>query len=160
VRKRIGLLAAWLLAAVLTVSIGVVAVSTVGAAIRNRGPIGEEVVRSARNAEAPVTPDPKASAVRHTFRGEYGAFVVECRGLVAEGIAARPASGWRTVSHDPGPDDDVDVTFAAGRRSAELEVFCNRGRPTLAELERHLLDDDRSGGDHSGEDRESGHGDD
>ena len=46
------------------------------------------------------------------------------------------------MSFEPGPDDDVDAVFANAGRSVELEVFCNRGTPTLAEIERHDLPDD------------------
>ncbi len=45
------------------------------------------------------------------------------------------------MSFEPGPDDDVDAVFSQGRRSIELEVFCNQGRPTLAEQEEHELAD-------------------
>ena len=54
-----------------------------------------------------------------------------------------PAAGWRVISFERGPDDDVDAVFASGRRSVELEVFCNRGEPTLAELETKTLQRDR-----------------
>ena len=52
------------------------------------------------------------------------------------------AAGWRIVSWEKGPDDDVDAVFSDGRNSVDLEVFCNRGRPTVAELERNTLGDD------------------
>ena len=45
------------------------------------------------------------------------------------------------VSFEPGPDDDVDAVFAQARRSVEIEVFCNRGVPTVAEIERNELAD-------------------
>ena len=51
-------------------------------------------------------------------------------------------TGWRIVSWEKGPDDDVDAVFSDGRNSVDLEVFCNRGRPTLAELERNTLGED------------------
>ena len=53
-----------------------------------------------------------------------------------------PEGGWRIVSWEKGPDDDVDAVFSDGQNSVDLEVFCNRGRPTLAELERNTLGDD------------------
>jgi len=141
-RKTVGLVAAWLVAVLAAVAVGVVAVSTVGASIRGRGPLGGEVSRDAAGTpQASVRVDADATAVRHRFAGEYGAFVTECRGVVARGLSAEPArsAGWRTVSYEKGPDDDVDAVFSNGRNSVELEVFCNRGRPTLAELERHTL---------------------
>jgi len=70
--------------------------------------------------------------------------VVECRGTFAYGLRARAAStgGWRLISYEKGPDDDVDAVFSNGRNSVDLEVFCNRGRPTVAEIERNTLSED------------------
>lgn len=52
----------------------------------------------------------------------------------------RPA--WRIVSYERGPDDDVDAVFGNRLESVDLEVFCNRGEPTVAEIERNTLPDD------------------
>ena len=54
-----------------------------------------------------------------------------CRGAFALGLDVRPdeAAGWRTVSYETGPDDDVDAVFAQRDRSIEIEVFCNLGTP-------------------------------
>ena len=41
-----------------------------------------------------------------------------------------------------GPDDDVDAVFSNGRRSFDLEVFSDRGEPTVAEIEENTLPDD------------------
>ncbi len=140
--KRIGFVLAWVLATVLAVGVGVVAVATVGASIRDRGPIGEDVV-SETDAQ-PAAPATTAAAVRKEITGEFGAFVVECRDTWAYGVKARPASaeGWRVVSYEKGPDDDVDAVFSDGRNSVDLEVFCNRGQPTVAEMERNTLGED------------------
>ena len=43
------------------------------------------------------------------------------------------------VSYEQGPDDDVDAVFSNGRRSIDLEVYCSRGRPTVAEIENNRL---------------------
>lgn len=58
------------------------------------------------------------------------------------GVGPDEDAGWRVVSWEKGPDDDVDAVFSDGRNSVDLEVFCNRGRPTLAELERNTLGED------------------
>ncbi len=58
------------------------------------------------------------------------------------GVRPDKAAGWRIVSWEKCPDDDVDAVFSDGRNSVDLEVFCNRGRPTLAEPERNTLGDD------------------
>ena len=91
-----------------------------------------------------AVPSPQGPAVGDEVSGEWGTFVVECRDTYAYGVAARPdrAAGWRVVSWEKGPDDDVDAVFSDGRNSVDLEVFCNRGRPALAEIERNTLGDD------------------
>ena len=144
-RRLLGWTLGWVTAAALSVLIGVIAVTSLGASFRDRGPIGDnELIRQADLAEGSPTPDPDAEAVRGSIDDEYGSFVVECRGVYALGIEARPdtAAGWRTVSFERGPDDDVDAVFANQRRSIDVEVFCNRGEPTLAEIEYNELPDD------------------
>ncbi len=132
----------WATTTAVAVLVGVFAVSTVGATIRDRGPVGDEVLRN--DTVKPPTSVPEGPPVRDEVAGEWGAFVVECRDTWAYGVAARPdkAAGWRIVSWEEGPDDDVDAVFSDGRSSVDLEVFCNRGRPTLAEIERNTLGDD------------------
>ena len=132
----------WAATTAVAVLVGVLAVSTVGATIRDRGPVGDEVLRN--DTIKPPTSSPEGPAVRDEVSGEWGTFVVECRDTWAYGVATRPdkAAGWRVVSWEKGPDDDVDAVFSDGRNSVDLEVFCNRGRPTLAELERNTLGDD------------------
>lgn len=133
----------WAAVTAVAVLAGVFAISTVGATIRDRGPVGDEVARDT-SVQATDVPAPDGPKVRDEVSGEWGAFVVECRDTWAYGVAARPdrAAGWRVVSWEKGPDDDVDAVFSDGRNSVDLEVFCNRGRPTLAELERNTLGDD------------------
>ena len=141
-RQWVGYAFAWLVAAVLAITVGLVAVSSVGASMRGHGPIGSnELIRNAELNEGTAIPDPFGAVVRDIVRGEFGEFVVECQGVYAVGVDARAdrAAGWRTVSYEPGPDDDVDAVFANQRRSIELEVFCNEGRPTLAQIERKTL---------------------
>ncbi len=133
----------WAATTAVAVLVGVFAVSTVGATIRDRGPVGDKVVPDAA-VDASAVPSPDGPRVRDEVSGEWGAFVVQCRGTWAYGVGVRPdeAAGWRIVSWEKGPDDDVDAVFSDGRNSVDLEVFCNRGRPTLAELERNTLADD------------------
>lgn len=132
----------WAATTAVAVLVGVFAVSTVGATIRDRGPVGDEVLGN--DTVKPPTTMPEGPPVRDEVAGEWGSFVVECRDTWAYGVAARPdrAAGWRIVSWEKGPDDDVDAVFSDGRSSVDLEVFCNRGRPTLAELEHNTLGDD------------------
>ncbi len=133
----------WAVVTAVAVLVGVLAISTVGATIRDRGPVGDEVARDTSVRPSDL-PEPEGPKVRDEVSGEWGSFVVECRDTWAYGVAARPdrAAGWRVVSWEKGPDDDVDAVFSDGRNSVDLEVFCNRGRPTLAELERNTLGED------------------
>ena len=91
-----------------------------------------------------LTPDARGNWLRTPNDDEFGGFLVECRGVAAYGIEARPdtAAGWRVVSFERGPDDDVDAVFSQDRRSIDIEVFCNRGEPTIAEVERNELPDE------------------
>ncbi|HEY0645892.1 MAG TPA: hypothetical protein VGD39_20935 [Nocardioides sp.] len=142
-RRRMLLVGLWAATTAVAVLVGVFAVSTVGATIRDRGPVGDEVLRDAV-VEPGAVPSPSGPRVRDEVAGEWGAFDVECRDTWAYGVGVRPdeAAGWRVVSWEKGPDDDVDAVFSNGRSSVDLEVFCNRGRPTLAELERNTLGED------------------
>jgi hypothetical protein len=142
--RRLGYVVAWIVAATLAVAVGIAAVSTVGASIRGRGPLGNEVVRDAgaREADRPLTPDPGDPMRRDVISGGFGEFSVGCRGVVAYGHGVEPARGWRIVSFERGPDDDVDAVFSSRDRSVEIEVFCNQGRPTLGDFERNTLPDD------------------
>lgn len=130
--------AGWLLAASLAVTVGLVAVTSVGASMRGRGPLGNEAIRTAElNDDAVVDPDDPV--VRRSIDGDFGSFVVACQGTLASGVDTTTREGWRTISIEPGPDDDVEAVFARGDRSIEVEVFCNRGEPTVAEIERKVL---------------------
>jgi hypothetical protein len=140
-RRWIGYAAAWLVAAVVAVTIGVLAVSSVGASVRDRGPLGNEVQR-VESIEGSATPRAGAERVRRTVEDDFGSFEVECRGAVAYGLSTTTRPGWRTVSYEPGPDDDVDAVFARNGDSIEVEVYCNQGRPTLSDLERKTLPDE------------------
>lgn len=142
-RRVLGYAAAWLVAAVLAVTVGVLAVSSAGAGVRDRGWLGS-TVGGADTADLAPAPDPGAARTERSIDGEYGAFVVVCRGSVAYGEEVRPATdaGWEVVSYERGPDDDVDAVFANGPRSIDLEVYCRRGVPTVSDLEEHVLPDD------------------
>lgn len=137
------LLLSWLLLTTVSVGIGVAAVTSVGASVRARGPVGEPVSAGAvvpGSDLAPLDEERVGPGVSRAIAGDYGSFVVECRGTWAYGIAARPAPGWEVVSFEAGPGDDVDAEFRRGGDLVEVEVFCHRGRPTLAEIEHHTVD--------------------
>ncbi|WP_432478140.1 hypothetical protein [Nocardioides sp. GXQ0305] len=140
--RRWGYVVAWVVAATLAVVVGIAAVSTVGASIRDRGPLGKEPPPDAREGVQVPRPDPGVQMRRDTVDGEFGSFRVGCRGVVAYGLDFAPADGWRVVSFEEGPDDDVDAVFSSRDRSFDVEVFCNQGRPTVAEIEPATLPDD------------------
>ena len=140
-RRIFGYVLAWIVAAAVAITVGVVAVSSVGASVRDRGPLGN-VVPDVDATEGASTPDPEATPVGRAVEDEFGTFEVECRGVVAYGLAAVPADGWRVVSYEEGPDDDVDAVFASGNRSIEVEVYCNQGRPTIGDREVKTLPED------------------
>jgi hypothetical protein len=130
---------AWAVAAVVAVAVGIFAVTSAGAGVRDRGQLGTALPAVAGTPSA----DPSAQRQRADISDAFGVLVVECRGAVAYGVDARPdeAAGWQVVSYEQGPDDDIDAVFANGPRSIEVEVFCNRGRPTVSDREEHVLED-------------------
>lgn len=133
----------WAATTAVAVLVGVLAVTTVGATLRDRGPVGADVVRDTGPVRTSV-PSPQGPRVTDEIAGEWGAFDVQCRDTYAYGVGVRPdrSAGWRVVSWEKGPSDDVKAVFSDGENSVTLDVFCNRGRPTLAELERNTLGDD------------------
>jgi hypothetical protein len=140
VRKAALYAATWLATAGVATAIGIAAVQAVGDAARGRGPLGP-AVETRPEADTPTLPNAAALAglpeVSEVVLGIYGSFVVSCRGPYAHGVRVDPAPGWHAISFEPGPDDDVDALFARGDRSLEVEVFCNRGRPTVADVEHN-----------------------
>lgn len=139
--RPLGLVAVWIAVAALAVTVGVLTVTRVGDTLRDRGPLGNEAARTDLQ-EGRARPDPALDLVERTFAEEFGEIDVACQGAFARGLDARPAAGWRTVSFETGPDDDVDAVFAKQARSIEIEVFCNRGEPTVSEVEQNTLPDE------------------
>lgn len=142
--RRLVQVLTWLVAVVVATSLGLLAVSVVGDAVRGRGPLGEEVT-TGDGTLVPPTPVavPTSDLVRRTLTEDYGSFEVACEGPYARGLGAEPgAGGWRVVRFEPGPDDDVEAVFASAEELVEIEVFCNRGRPTLAEADRSRITDE------------------
>lgn len=140
-RRVAGFGVAWLLSVLAAVAIALFAVNNVGDSLQGRGPLGDAVDRTGQH----WTPEEQMAGqrqVRDRIEGDFGSFTVACRGAYAFGLSADPAPGWRVVSYEPGPDDDVDAVFSNGASSVDLEVFCNRGRPEVAEMERNELPGD------------------
>lgn len=147
VRRRAGLAVGWLVATCLAVTVGLLVVTTLGGSLRGRGPLGDDTAgRPLPAAHPPSSADLATTAPsgRHAFRGAYGSLLVGCQGPYAVVLEHHAAPGWRILSVERGPDDDVDAVFGTSRHTVELEVFCDSGRPTLAELERNELPDGSS----------------
>lgn len=135
----------WVAAAGAAVAVGVFAVTSVGATIRDRGPTVNEAIREAQindQTEGVSVVPTDEPAERVSFEQPFGTFTVECRGAVASTVDVVAAAGWRVASYDQGPDDDVDATFRAPGRAAEIEVYCARGAPVVAEVEWQNASDD------------------
>ena len=117
----------------------------VGHAARGSGPLGQAVAGqgSSTGSEPPGAGD--LGAVRRVIDQDFGKFEVGCTGPVARGLSATAAADtpWRVVRFEPGPDDDVEAEFRSRDEVVDLEVFCNRGRPTVAELDRSQITDGR-----------------
>lgn len=136
----------WALALVIATSLGLLAVGSVGDAVRGR-PVGPEVIDVTTPPPAPETPDPGQREVREELVNDFGTFVVGCRGAFATGVDAEAADGWEVTRVEPGPDDDVEVVFVSETELVEMEAFCNRGRPAIAELDRSQIRDAGTGRD-------------
>ncbi len=144
--RGLGLALLWGLAAGVAIAVGLIAVTTVGDSLRDRGPLGNqgnETIR-AEIQDGEVEPDTTLPLVEKTIREEFGELDVACQGAYALGIAERSdrANGWSIVSFESGPDDDIDAVFANKGRSIEIEVYCNRGEPTVGDIERNELPED------------------
>ena len=136
-----GLALGWLLAAALAVTVGVVAVTRSVRACAAAGRWATRWCAASSRSSRRGRPEPApggADDPRRVRRDRR-----RLPGPYALGLDARPdrAAGWRVVSYETGPDDDVDAVFANRDRSIELEVFCNRGEPTVGDLERNTLPD-------------------
>jgi len=133
-----GYAAAWLVAAAVAVTVGLVAVTSVGASLRDRGPIGVDAARFVQEVdrvEGSARPDPADPVVTRDIEGEFGVFVVSCQGPYATGDELRPAPGWRLAGLEDGPDDDVEAVVATEDQTVSVEVFCDQGRPAVVDRE-------------------------
>lgn len=144
-RRGLLYLGLWLVAVVAATGIALAAVGAVGDAARGRGPLGAEIGPLQDADPSPGETDLEERTQARRITGDYGVFLVSCQGPFAVGEGVEPATdrGWRVLSYEPGPDDDVDAVFTRTGSSIEVEVFCNQGRPTVGDIERaRFLDED------------------
>jgi hypothetical protein len=145
VKRGLLYLGLWLVAVVAATGIALAAVGAVGDAARGRGPLGAEVMPLQDADPAPSAVPTGLPGRTRDIQGEYGTFRVACDGPFASGVDVRAdrAAGWSVLSYEKGPDDDVDAVFTQPGRSVEVEVYCNQGAPTVADVERaEFLDED------------------
>lgn len=136
--QGLALAVTWLVAVVLSTGIGLLAVNSVGDAASNRGPLGPDtlvVERPVRGSAAPTAVAGGTEVVKE-FRYEFGSFTVACTGPFVRYLDAEAERGWTLDSYKPGPDDDVEIVFGGRDQIVEVELFCNRGVPDQAELNR------------------------
>ncbi|MFI6784999.1 septum formation initiator [Micromonospora sp. NPDC050276] len=77
-----------------------------------------------------TNPAPSASAgARRGFATDGGTAVAECGPGGVHLVSWAPAQGYRVRDVDPGPDDDVEVTFQGASREYELKVRCIGSEP-------------------------------
>jgi hypothetical protein len=137
--RPVGFAVGWLVATCVAVVIGLAVVTTLGGSLHGRGPLGDGSAAEQPPAGPPAASDLASASPgeRRTFDGGYGRLAVGCQGPYATILERQAAPGWRVLSVELGPDDDVEAVFGTSRRTVELEVFCDAGRPALAELERN-----------------------
>lgn len=140
-RRTLGFALGWLATVVVAVLVALLAVTTIDDSLQGRGPLGEDLdsLPSPLSVQQQIEGLPR---IKRSIQGEYGTFVVACQGAYVFGLSVAPAEGWRVVSFERGPDDDVDAVFSARGRSTELEVFCNQGEPQVEIEENELLGGD------------------
>jgi hypothetical protein len=136
--RRVVQVVSWLASLVVATALGLTAVTVVGDLASGRGPLGQAVTSPRSTTDAGGSAAPGARAVRRVFTRDFGTFTASCTGPVARAVSAtaRPGTPWRVVRFEPGPDDDIAVVFRGPDELVEVEVFCNRGRPTVSELDR------------------------
>lgn len=116
----------WVTAAAAATGVGFGAIHLVGDVISHERPLGPAF----GGTTAPgAGPGPTTAPVRRTLPGPAGTLVVECTGRVAVLHAVTPAPGWRLVSSETGPDEDIDVLLTRQKERVAVEVYCNDGVP-------------------------------
>lgn len=114
----------WVTAAAAATGVGFGAIHLVGDVISHERPLGP-----AFGGTTAPTAGPTTAPVRRTLPGPAATLVVECTGRVAVLQTVTPAPGWRLVSSEPGPDEDIDVLLTRQQERVAVEVYCNEGVP-------------------------------
>jgi hypothetical protein len=125
-RPQLVLVMTWVLAVIVASAIGFFAVGLVGDVLRDRGPLG---VAPGQLPGPHTVPQPDHPPMRDRFTYPAGALTVQCTGASAVLLDSAAAPGWEVTEAEPGPDEDVDVTFRRGDEVLSIEVYCNEGQP-------------------------------
>lgn len=151
-RRSFLAVAGWLATAAVATLIGVAAIRWVGESIAGT-PGGvlsqEEVERALASPAAPGGSAPAATGAggpssppaggsspagtRRAFATTGGSAVAECGPGGARLVSWTPVPGYRVSDAEPGPDDDVEVTFTGPAGGFELKVRCVGSEPVSAE---------------------------
>ncbi|MFG1775924.1 septum formation initiator [Micromonospora sp. NPDC049051] len=146
-RRSFLAVAGWLATAAVATLIGVAAIRLVGESIAGTpgGVLSQEEVERALAAPGPTAPQtggPSPTATgsggpstpaaggsspagaRRAFATAGGSAVAECGPGGVRLVSWTPAPGYRVSDAEPGPDDDVEVTFVGPSGEVELKVRC------------------------------------
>lgn len=133
-QRGIAVAAAWVLAAVVATTLGLLAVGAIGdglagTATRPLSPAEVDARLAAARASAPpaaAAPAPSGTAAAQVVATAGGTVAVRCVDGRAQVVAATPAQGFRV--DDPGEKPD-EVTFESETLDVEVRLGCVDGAP-------------------------------
>jgi hypothetical protein len=160
-RRPLLVIAGWLGAAVLALSIGYTATNVIGndlssasstpltpAEVEERlgaasttapSGAGPSTVPSPPTPSSPVPSSPAAPSAsapaRKTFATPGGTVVARCTGARVQIVSTSPAQGWALHDQDSGPQDEAEAEFRAtddDHRRVKINVRCASGTPVIA----------------------------
>jgi hypothetical protein len=150
-------LAGWLGAAMLALSIGLAATNVIGddlstassvplsgAEVEKRlGAVPTSTSAGTATASAPASAPASASAsaaastpaaIRKTFPTRGGTVIARCTGARVEIVGMSPAQGWAVHEQDSGPRTDAEAEFrgtADDHQRVKVDVRCSDGTPVI-----------------------------
>ena len=128
-RTPLAYVVTWLLGVAVATGVGFWAINLIGDVLHGSGPIGAELqVQPASPTPTELTPT--GPVRQETFVYGPVEMTVSCRGRVARVDSVEPRDPWRITEVERGPDEDVDATLRHQRDTFQIEVYCNRGRPS------------------------------
>ncbi|MBQ1074853.1 septum formation initiator [Micromonospora sp. C31] len=156
-RRSLLAVAGWLATAAVATLIGMAAIRWVGESIAGTpgGVLSQEQVERALASPGPTAPAPggpsspavtgtggpsspaasgsSPAGARRAFTTTGGSAVAECGPGGVRLVSWTPVPGYRVTEAEPGPDDDVEVTFVGPSGEFELKLRCVGVEPVSAE---------------------------